>query len=146
VTSADSLFARLVALFFVTSVLGWCVDTLLRSVRRRRFSPIRAIPFSPLYGVVCLCLWAAPKAVGAAGWLLQFLVFGTFICTFEYVAGALILGVRGSRIWDYRDRYCHLNGHTDLFHFFLWGALGVLSYRWAIPLIARPLGLPARLQ
>ena len=144
-TSADSLFPQTFALFLVTSVLGWVVDTVLRSLRRRRFAPIRPAPFSPLYGAVCLCLWAAPAIVGDASRALQFLMFGAFICAFEYVAGFLILQVRGHRMWDYRDRYCHLSGHTDLFHFFLWGALGLLAYRWALPFIARQLGLPAHL-
>lgn len=138
--------ARLLALFLVASVLGWGVDTLLRSVRRRRFTPIRPVPFSPLYGLASLGLWAAPAWIGSAGWVAQFLSFGAGICAFEYVAGAAILRVQGRRMWDYTDRYCHLHGHTDLFHFFLWGALGLAAYRWALPALAGLLGLPPYLR
>ena len=145
-TATAGLVWRLGAFFLAASVLGWCVDTLLRSVRRRRFAPIRRVPFSPLYGVACLGLWAAPSAVGTAAWWLQFLAFALFICAFEYAAGAMILLVRGTRMWDYTDRYCHVSGHTDRFHFFLWGTLGVIAYRWALPALASPLGLAAHLR
>lgn len=132
---------RLAVLFLVASVLGWGVDTTLRSVRRRRFAPIRPVPFSPLYGLATLGLWAAPPAIAAAGWGRQFLVFAVGICLFEYVAGALILYVQGRRMWDYTDRYVHLHGHTDLFHFFLWGTLGVAAYHWVLPRLATLVGL-----
>lgn len=132
---------QLGAFFLVASVLGWCVDTALRSTRRRRFAPIRRVPFSPLYGLASLGLWAMPASVATAGWPLQFLMFAVSICAFEYVAGTLILGVRGTRMWDYTDRHFHLDGHTDLFHFFLWGSLGLVAYRWALPALAAPLGL-----
>jgi uncharacterized membrane protein len=137
---------RLASLFLVASVLGWCVDTFLRSVRRRRVAPIRRIPFSPLYGIACLCLWATPTAIADASAAVQFLAFAAFICAFEYAAGALILRVRGARMWDYRDRYFDVHGHTDLFHFFLWGGLGVIAYRWALPALAPQLGLPPHLR
>jgi len=134
---------RLAALFVVASVLGWGLDTTLRSVRRR-LAPIRAVPFSPLYGLATLGLWATPPAMAAAGWAWQFVVFAAGICLFEYAAGALILRVQGRRMWNYTDRYWHLHGHTDLFHFFLWGTLGVAAYRWVLPMLAGLVGLPGR--
>lgn len=136
---------RLGAFFVVVSVVGWCVDTTLRSVRRRRFAPIRRAPFSPLYGLCGLCLWAAPPPIAAASWPLQFLALAAFICAVEYAAGAVILEVSGARMWDYTNRHLHLHGHTDLFHFFLWGTLGLVAFRWALPALATPLGLPGRL-
>lgn len=136
---------RLVALFLVASVLGWGIDTALRSIRRRRFAPIRTTPFSPLYGLASLGLWAAPAAIGTAGWLAQFVAFAVGICLFEYVAGAAILRARGRRMWDYTDRYFHVHGHTDAFHFFLWGALGLFAYHAALPALAGLVGLPAHL-
>lgn len=135
---------QLAALFLVASVIGWCVDTTLRSVRRRRFAPIRRVPFSPLYGLACLGLWSMPASVATAWWPWQFLMFALSICAFEYVAGTMILGVRGRRMWDYTDRYFHLDGHTDLFHFFLWGSLGLATYHWALPALAASVGLPGR--
>jgi uncharacterized membrane protein len=132
---------RLSIFFLAASVLGWCVDTALRSIRRKRFAPIRQIPFSPLYGIACLVLWGAPQSIWRAPWEAQFLAFAVFICVFEYVAGALILKLRGHRIWDYTDRYVNLHGHTDLFHFFLWGTLGLIAYRWALPAVASLVGL-----
>ena len=136
---------QLGALFLVASVLGWCVDTALRSARRRRFAPIRRIPFSPLYGFAALGLWAMPASIADVAWPLQFVMFAVSICAFEYVAGTMIFGVRGARMWDYTGRYYHLDGHTDLFHFFLWGSLGLVAYRWALPALAAPLGLPGHL-
>lgn len=142
----DFIVWRLAALFLLASVLGWGVDTILRSIRRRRFAPIRRVPFSPLYGLASLGLWAAPPSIATAGWLVQFTAFALGICVFEYVAGAAILRARGTRMWDYTDRYFHVHGHTDLFHFFLWGALGLVAYRWALPAVAQVVGLAGPLR
>jgi uncharacterized membrane protein len=139
---ALNFILRLSAFFIVASVMGWCVDTTLRSVRRKRFAPIRRAPFSPLYGLGCLLLWAASSGIAGATWVTQFFVFAIFICAFEYVAGALILKLRGRRIWDYTNRHLNLHGHTDLFHFFLWGTLGLVAYRWVLPPLALLVGLP----
>jgi uncharacterized membrane protein len=136
-----SFIVRLTAFFLAASVMGWCVDTTLRSIRRKRFAPIRRIPFSPLYGLGCLFLWAAPAGIAGSAWSTQFLAFAIFICAFEYAAGALILRVRGRRIWDYTNRHLNLHGHTDVFHFFLWGALGLTAYRWVLPQLALFVGL-----
>jgi uncharacterized membrane protein len=140
-----SLMLQLTAFFLVASAIGWCVDTTLRSVRRKRFAPIRKVPFSPLYGIGALLVWAAPPAVAGASGGMQFLAFAVFICAFEYVAGALILKLRGRRIWDYTNRHLNLHGHTDVFHFFLWGTLGLVSYRWVLPALASFIGLKGKL-
>ena len=145
-TSPDSIAWRLALLFLLASVAGWVVDTILRSIRRRRFAPIRPVPFAPLYGLAALGLWAAPAPIAAAGWVAQFVAFALGICVFEYVAGSAILRIRGRRMWDYTDRYFHMHGHTDLFHFFLWGALGLAAYRSALPAVAGLVGLPAHLR
>lgn len=136
---------RLAILFLTTSVLGWGVDTALRSARRGHFTPIRRVPFSPLYGLASLGLWSMPARVASMSWLGQFLVFGLGICAFEWVAGELIHKAQGVRMWDYTDRHLHLRGHTDVFHFFLWGALGLVAFRWVLPPVAMSLGLPGRL-
>ena len=127
--------------FLVFSLLGWCLDTLLRSLRRKRWAPIRAVPFSPLYGLCSFIFLFMPRPVERAHWPIQFLFFAIAFAGFEYLAGALILRLSGRRIWDYRDRILHLHGHTDLFHFLLWGAVGVFTLRCVVPTVAGLIGL-----
>lgn len=132
---------QVLAYFVLASVIGFVIDTTLRSVRRRRFAPIRKVPFSPLYGLGGFAILFVPEAVAGAPLPLLFLYYSVGFCALEYVAGVLILALRGSRIWDYTDRYYNLHGHTDLFHFFLWGFVGVVCRLWIVGPVAGVVGL-----
>ncbi|MBX3193364.1 MAG: putative ABC transporter permease [Labilithrix sp.] len=140
-----TLVGRLLLFFVVCSVGGWCFDTLLRSVRRKRWAPIRKLPFSPLYGTASFAVLFHPAFAFAPSdrlrAVVEFLYFGVLFCVFELLAGEIILFARGSRIWDYRDRYLNVRGHTDLFHFFLWGTSGLVGLRFLLRPLARLLGL-----
>lgn len=132
---------RIVGFFLLASVIGFGIDTALRSVRRRRFAPVRKIPFSPLYGLAGLAILYLPPGLSDGSLALVWLYFALAFCTLEYVAGALILRISGRRIWDYTDRHLHLHGHTDLFHFFLWGTIGTVCRVWAVGPVAGLFGL-----
>jgi uncharacterized membrane protein len=130
---------QLALYFVIASIIGWHIDTAIRCIRRRR-TPIRKIPFSPLYGVASLTLRFMPSAVREWPWYGQHLYFATAFSLVEYVAGVLILAITGKRIWDYRDRFMNLQGHVDVQHFFLWGAVGLVGMRVLDPLVMRLIG------
>ena len=140
-----ALAGRLLLFFLVCSVGGWCFDTFLRSVRRKRWAPIRKLPFSPLDGAGSFAVLFHPAfAFAPSGGLravIEFLYFAILFCVFELCAGEIILRARGARIWDYRDRHLNVRGHTDLFHFFLWGTTGVVGLRFLLRPLAQLLGL-----
>ena len=135
------ILLQLFAYFLICSVLGFCIDTVLRSIRRKRFAPFRKIPFSPLFGLCAFALLKLPAGVEDQGILAVFLYYALVFCTFEYIAGALILKIRGERLWTYQDRHFNLHGHTDLFHFFLWGGVGLACRLWAVGPVAGLVGL-----
>lgn len=135
------MLLQLLGFFIISSVIGFGIDTTLRSIRRKRFAPVRKVPFSPLYGLCAFALLALPDAVESMGLAAIFLYYSVCFCTVEYISGALILKFRGTRIWDYRDRHFHLHGHTDLFHFFLWGAVGLVCRLWGVGPVAGLVGI-----
>ena len=126
--------------FLIFSIIGWGFDTFLRSVRRKRWAPIRKIPFSPLYGAGALMILWSPVPIREANPVIQFLAFGFVFCFYEWVAGAAILKVLGKRIWDYSERNFNLAGHTDLFHFFIWGLVGAVTINWVDPAVRAWMG------
>lgn len=132
---------KVLGYFVMASMIGFVIDTTLRSVRRRRFAPIRKVPFSPLYGLGGFAILCVPSGVASGPLPALFLYYSVAFCTLEYVAGVLILALRGTRVWDYRDRYYNLHGHTDLFHFFLWGLVGVVCRLWIVGPVAGLVGL-----
>ena len=146
--ASDSLFitmGKLFLLFLLCSTGGWVFDTFLRSVRRKRWAPIRLIPFSPLYGIASFAVVYSPHfnfdSLPIVQIAVEFLYFGILFCSFEFIAGALILRQQGKRMWDYSTRYFNIHGHTDLFHFFLWGTVGVLGLHYLCLPVTELLGL-----
>lgn len=137
------ILLKLLGFFGLASLIGFAIDTTLRSVRRKRFAPVRKMPFSPLYGLGGFAVLFVPVAVRDAPLAALFLYYAVGFCLLEYVAGVLILKVRGARIWDYRQRYYNIHGHTDLFHFFLWGVVGVTCRLWVVGPVAGVVGLSA---
>ncbi|MEM7672631.1 MAG: putative ABC transporter permease [Verrucomicrobiota bacterium] len=126
--------------FIIFSIIGWCLDTFMRCVRRKRWAPSRNFPFLPMYGIGSLLILWSPPILREINPIVQFLIFGFVFCFYEWIAGVAILRFLGKRLWDYRERDFNLAGHTDLFHFFIWGMVGVITINWVDPAVRAWMG------
>lgn len=109
-------------LFLAYGVLGWIADTSYRSLRSGRLQEGSAfgIPFCPIYAFGALILiWFGPFLMELP-LVVEGLMYGVVLSSFEYVGGVFSERTFKVRFWDYSHRRFHLHGHTDLEHFFLW--------------------------
>ncbi|RPI96206.1 MAG: hypothetical protein EHM32_03755 [Spirochaetales bacterium] len=96
---------RLFLLFYVFSFSGWIIESVYRTLDRRRFiNPgfLRG-PYLPLYGtgaIILVLLYSTMRDLHPALRGLSYLVVLTLV---EYVAGLLLLLVFNRRCWDYYD-------------------------------------------
>ncbi|HSV97822.1 MAG TPA: putative ABC transporter permease [Spirochaetota bacterium] len=96
---------RLFLLFYVFSFSGWIIESVYRSLNRKRFVNPGFLfgPHLPLYGtgaIILILLYPAIRELHPALRGLSYMVALTLV---EYVAGLLLLHAFNRRCWDYRD-------------------------------------------
>ena len=132
----------LAILFTVYSAAGWVLDSFWRSVTDHKFERggFSFLPLCPVYGVgafVALWIESMTRQLPIP---LEGLIMGLALAALEYATGRLWLAIAGHRLWNYKKTLLNIGGHTDLFHFFVWGILGMILVRvvnpWLVSLIA----------
>lgn len=116
-------------LFFVYSFLGWMFETVIATVKQKKFVNRGLIsgPFCIIYGVAATIISVGLKDVSGI-WLLLFsMIYATVV---EWIGGHLIERLFGERWWDYsRIRY-NLDGYICLPMSALWGLSGYIIVKF----------------
>lgn len=123
-------------LFFVGSMLGWCLEVLFR----RFFSAKKWInpgfltgPYLPLYGFGVVGLFAItqlPIETGS-GWsdaLVYIAIMAVAMTAIEYVAGLIFIKGMKIKLWDYTDRPGNIQGIICPLFSFFWLVVSVFYY------------------
>lgn len=116
-----------IAFFFIYSFLGWCIESTIVSVTRRKLVNRGFLrgPMLPLYGsgaVIMLVstLWAKDNFV-------LVYVCGLLSATLlEYVTGAAMEAMFNMRYWDYSSKKFNIKGYICLKSSLFWGFLAVV--------------------
>lgn len=94
-------------------------------------------PFSPIYGVGALlifavcCIWRDKK------WY-EYFIYGFFISgVFEYLMALGQEKFFGTRSWDYTDKALNIGGKTTVPYMLVWGALFVIFIYGVLPLVLK---------
>ena len=115
-------------LFFVGSMLGWCIEVLFRRIftAKKWINPgFLTGPYLPLYGFgVALLFFISliPVDTGMA-WLdaaIIILVMGVAMTLIEYIAGLIFIKGMGIKLWDYSNRWGNVQGVICPLFSFLW--------------------------
>ncbi len=123
-------------LFFVGSVLGWCLEVLFR----RFFSAKKWInpgfltgPYLPLYGFGLVGLFAItqiPLDTGS-GWgnaIAYIAIMAVAMTVIEYIAGLIFIKGMKIKLWDYSNRPGNIQGIICPLFSFFWLAVSVFYY------------------
>ena len=123
-------------LFFVGSVIGWCIEV----VFRRLFTAKKWInpgfltgPYLPLYGFGVAGLFGIsriPLHTGMA-WLdalLLILIMGVTMTLIEYIAGLIFIKGMKIKLWDYSKRWGNIQGIICPLFSFFWLLVGAAFY------------------
>ena len=137
-----SLFLILAFLFFIGSVVGWCIEVIFRrffsnkNPERRWINPgFCTGPYLPLYGSgLCLLYLIASQEKYLTGFstagarALLFAAMAISMTAIEYIAGLYSLKVSKVRLWDYSDQWGNIQGIICPKFSLAWALLGALYY------------------
>ncbi|MCD8041303.1 MAG: putative ABC transporter permease [Clostridia bacterium] len=121
-------------LFFVGSVLGWCIEVLFR----RFFSAKKWInpgfltgPYLPLYGfgltlMFFICLIPVNTGAAWADKLILIVIIGAAMTLIEYIAGLIFIKGMKIKLWDYTNRWGNIQGIICPLFSLLWAIVGAI--------------------
>ena len=135
------LFLVLTFLFFVGSLIGWCIELLWRrffsqnNPERKWLNPgFLTGPYLPLYGL-SLCILFVLSFIDVSfvreAWLRQLLLFvlmAVCITVVEYIAGLIFIKGMHIKLWDYSACWGNIGGLVCPQYSFYWVILSALYY------------------
>lgn len=128
-------------LFFVGSVIGWCIEV----VFRRLFTAKKWInpgfltgPYLPLYGFGVAGLFAISLIPIKTGYpvlddILIILIMGVVMTLIEYIAGLIFIKGMKIRLWDYNNRWGNIQGIICPLFSFFWLVVSAVYYYLIAP-------------
>jgi len=143
------MFLSLAYLFFIGSVLGWCLELVFRKFfsssnpEHKWINPGFCVgPYVPLYGFG-LCILYLLASLGtsagldqsAAGKTLLFVLMAVSMTAIEYIAGILCLKLMKLRLWDYSALWGNIQGLICPLFSAIWAAMGAVYYFLVHPYI-----------
>ena len=134
-----NLILVLAFLFFIGSVIGWCIELLFRhftNPEKKWINPGFCVgPYLPIYGFgLCVLFLLAflEKYQWFDNWVLNkivlFAMMAAAMTVIEYIAGIFCLKVFKVRLWDYSDMWGNLQGIICPLFSFFWAVLGAIYY------------------
>ncbi len=123
-------------LFFIGSVLGWCIEVLFRRfcTAKKWINPgFLTGPYLPLYGFGVAGLFAISRIPIETGmpWLnavLTILIMGVAMTLIEYIAGLIFIKGMKIKLWDYSDRWGNIQGIICPLFSLFWLLVSVFFY------------------
>ncbi len=136
-----NLWLVLAYLFFIGSLLGWCIEV----VYRKFFAPSNPEhkwinpgflqgPYLPLYGfglsLLFLLAHLDVSFIPSPFWqkIFLFVLMSLAMTLIEYVAGLVFIKGMRVKLWDYSERFCNIQGIVCLQFSFYWCILGALYF------------------
>lgn len=98
-------------------------------------------PFSPIYGFGALLMTLALNRFHNAPVPVVFLVSAVIGGAFEYFVSWFMEYAFGAVAWDYTGTFLNINGRTNFMFMCMWGMLGVLWVRLALPALLHTVNL-----
>jgi len=128
----------LIYLFILSSVLGWILEVVYRSVKSRRLVNPGALkgPYLPIYGFGALIILAGHTLLKPYSLPIRAIFFFFTLTGLEYLTGFACKTLLQTQYWDYSDQRYNLNGHVCLRFSIYWTVLALAadySFGYLIP-------------
>lgn len=135
-------FEEYILLFFIISILGWCMEVILKLVDDHKFINRGFLigPYCPIYGSGTLLIILFLN--GYKENILLLFIMSTIICSvLEYVASYIMEKMFNARWWDYSHYKFNLNGRICLINSILFGIGGTILILYIVPTLIRIINL-----
>lgn len=134
-----SIFLTLAYLFFIGSILGWCLELCYRNIASKRKKWINpgfcTGPYLPIYGfglcVLYLLALLEPLYIikhPGMNKIMLFFFMAIGMTIIEYISGIFCLKVLKVRLWDYSDCWGNIQGIICPIFSAAWSILGAVYY------------------
>lgn len=122
---------ELIWLFLVYAFLGWIIETVVGSVKTRKFTNrgFSTGPFCLVYGVSAAIMAVTLDDLINNTFFL-FLGCGILSTVVEWITGKLLERLNSHKLWDYSKKKWNYDGYICLQYSILWAILGVISLRY----------------
>jgi uncharacterized membrane protein len=120
-----------VIVFLFFAFVGWILDSLYSSIRKKKIvisGYFRGIPLCPIYGFGGILLLNSFAILSEWPFWITILVTTSLIITLEYVGGRLSEHLLEERLWDYSKESYNLHGYISAWHSFLWLIVVSMGY------------------
>lgn len=127
-------------LFVAGSMFGLAVETIFHAIVYGGYESRAGLvwgPFSPIYGMGAVLLTVSLNRFHHSHNLIIFIVSMVLGSTIEYTASWLMEMLWGAIAWDYAGTFGSIGGRTNFAFGVMWGLLGLLWVRSAMPLVKR---------
>jgi uncharacterized membrane protein len=143
------MFLTLAYLFFIGSILGWCLELVFRKFfssanpEHKWINPGFCVgPYVPLYGFgLCILFLLAYTGQtsgmdqSAKGKAIMFIFMAISMTAIEYIAGILCLKIMKVRLWDYTGLWGNIQGLICPLFSAAWALMGAVYYFFVHPYI-----------
>ncbi len=133
-------YSTLLWLFMAGSIAGFVLEGLWCLLLKGHWEHHAATvwgPFCIIYGIGAVVVYLLSAVLKSRHLLLQFAAFTVSGAAVEYFGSLFQELCFGSVSWDYSGHMWNLGGRVSLKMALIWGLLGILLMRFAIPLIHR---------
>ena len=139
-------FFNIFWIFVVASIIGVVIETIYHALvvdfgHYQDRAGLLFGPFSPIYGFGAVLMTLALNRFHKAPVWVIFLVSAVIGGAFEYFVSCFMEYCFGAVAWDYTGTFLNINGRTNFMFMCMWGALGVMWMRWALPTLLNVINL-----
>lgn len=130
------IFLKLVTFFLIYSFLGWCIESIYKSIGARKLvnSGFLNGPFCPIYGYGAVIMYFFLEKLKGEP-VLTFCLGFVILSVWEYFVGVLLEKVFHTKYWDYSHHKYNLQGRVCLTNSIFWGVLSVVFIEFIHPII-----------
>ncbi len=127
------ILLELFLIFVVSSLLGFFIETIYRSLQEKTIIKPGFLsgPYLPIYGTSALVFWGI--ALLPIDVIYKFILFILIPNLLELIVGGFFLRYYDMRLWDYTEEPFNYKGFISIKYAFFWLVLAIIFYIFLFP-------------